>query len=54
MPYTYMIALTVNERLAQATRDGLCDIITEVVEGEDLEIADVVTFVSGPTPANVD
>lgn len=50
MPYTYTINLTVDEKLSHALRDGLCDVITEVVEGDDVEVTEAVAFVSGPIP----
>lgn len=42
--YAYTLALVTVEELNDATRLGLCDIVTEVVEGEGVEVANAITI----------
>lgn len=42
--YAYTLALVTVEELNDATRLGLCDIVTDVIEGEGVEVANAITI----------
>lgn len=44
MTYAYTLILVTTEKLDDATRLGLCDIVTDVIEGEGVEVAEAVTI----------
>jgi hypothetical protein len=44
MAYAYILTLVTTEELNDATRLGLCDIVTEVIEAEGVEVAVAVTI----------
>lgn len=45
--YRYIVTLVTTEKLNESTRLGLADIITDVVEAEDIDLADVVSIEGG-------